>query len=565
MHKLRILLACLAFIAIHSIACAQLKKANWQNQNYYKKYQSALQALQKEDFERSLIISRELLEQAFLSQDDKATGYAYNLIAANFDSLGDSEKALFYYEKALLFALKIQDYNLLKWTYNNIGNNYCFDQKDYNKGIEFYKESLIYSYKTKDTTQLVLTKLNIAWAYFDIKNFQKGKSALNFASRHHSKFGGSNTITTLKLLNGIYAAENNDTLIAKIYFKRAIEEAQKNNEDHNLSIAYQEFSKYLNKNKQYKKAYYFLNKHDSINESISLNSKLNKSKITDINLEIDEYKRELDKLEALYHNKEELLAYEKTRNKRIIGIMISLFVITIILFYFFFQNAKLKQKNKLKDEQRKIQNNLINATIDGQESERIQIAGFLHDNISAMLSSAGLHLKTINTDNTPYAEEIIKTKTILEEAHDRIRDLSHQLLPTLLVRFGLFYAIEDLCEKNSNSSIHFQYSSSINPKTRFNDKFEMRLYFIISELLNNICKHSFASQAQVKLDMEYHELIIEIKDNGKGFDTKKLIIVEGFGINQIRARIKNMNGIFKIISKKNYGTTIKMSVPALYS
>jgi signal transduction histidine kinase len=43
-------------------------------------------------------------------------------------------------------------------------------------------------------------------------------------------------------------------------------------------------------------------------------------------------------------------------------------------------------------------------------------------------------------------------------------DLSHQLLPSLLARFGLFYALQDLCEKNSNANMHFKYSSTYQPK-----------------------------------------------------------------------------------------------------
>ena len=47
------------------------------------------------------------------------------------------------------------------------------------------------------------------------------------------------------------------------------------------------------------------------------------------------------------------------------------------------------------------------------------------------------------------AEEIVKARAIIKDAHDKVRDLSHQLVPTLLAKFGLIYALEDLCEKNS--------------------------------------------------------------------------------------------------------------------
>jgi signal transduction histidine kinase len=76
--------------------------------------------------------------------------------------------------------------------------------------------------------------------------------------------------------------------------------------------------------------------------------------------------------------------------------------------------------------------------------ERKKIAVFLHDNISALLSSAGLHLNVHTMKNKTQSEEITKTIAILGEAHDKVRDLSHELLPSLLVRFGLFYALKDL-------------------------------------------------------------------------------------------------------------------------
>ncbi|WP_264524672.1 hypothetical protein [Flavobacterium sp. N502536] len=66
----------------------------------------------------------------------------------------------------------------------------------------------------------------------------------------------------------------------------------------------------------------------------------------------------------------------------------------------------------------------------------------------------------------------------MQEAHDLLRDASHDLVPTLLVRFGLIYALEDLCERNSNSHIHFEFSSAIPTKKRYTEKFEMKLYLL---------------------------------------------------------------------------------------
>lgn len=262
--------------------------------------------------------------------------------------------------------------------------------------------------------------------------------------------------------------------------------------------------------------------------------------------------------------KEQFLELEKSTNKKIVSLYIVLTIMLMVLFYFVYQNDKLKRKNKQKDIQQKIQLNIINAGIDGQENERKKIASFLHDNINSLLSSVGLHLNTFTVQNAIKSEELLKAKTILEEAHDRLRDMSHELIPTLLVRFGLVYALEDLCEKNSNSGLLFQFTSSVPTTTRYNEKFEIKLYFIVSELFSNIIKHSGAKNAQISLHEKQNRLIIIIHDDGKGFNAEKLN-QEGFGLNRIRARIKKLKGNFTIISRANdnTGTSIKIKVPTL--
>jgi len=253
--------------------------------------------------------------------------------------------------------------------------------------------------------------------------------------------------------------------------------------------------------------------------------------------------------------------FNQLGNKKVISLSVVLAFTLFFLFYLYYQNNKLKQKIKRKDIKQKILLNVINAGIDTQEIEQKKIASFLHDNINSLLSSAGLHLNAFTIQNNLKSEEIQKAKSILGEAHDLLRDMSHELVPTLLLRFGLIYALEDLCERNSNSSINFAYKSTISSQKRYTEKFEMKLYFIATELFNNIIKHSDAKNAEISLSEKHNLFTIIIRDDGKGFKTQKLKEVEGFGLNRIRARIKKYKGTISIISKANEGTAIKIQVP----
>jgi two-component system NarL family sensor kinase len=537
------------------------QKKSFTEKELLKLYKEATTNLHKENYEKSLIQSRQLLNHSLLLQNHDLIGKAYNTIAANFDGISEPDKALFYYQKSLIYAEKSKNLGLQNWLYNNIGNIYCFDKKKYEKGISYYIKSLYYSRTIKDSSQIFLTKLNITWAYFDIGHFSEGYPYLKYINKHKNKYGIETTTAVTDMLNGMYYSYKNDIQRADYSFKNGIKNAIKYDEKSDLSYIYQEYSKFLSKNKNFEAAYNNLYSFQLLNNEINLQDKAKKAKIAGINLEIDEYKREIDKMGIESKRREKLFYSESARKNKMTTIILSLFLISLILFYFFYQNTKLKQKNRIKDIQNKINQNIINASIDGQESERKKVALFLHDTISASLSSAGMHLNVFLSQHDSLPAEITKTKLILDETHDKVRDLSHDLIPTLLARFGLLYALDDLCEKYSNSTLHFEYQNTIPIKKRYTEKFETRLYFIISELLNNIIKHSQASKAEISLVENNNEMIIEITDNGKGFDTNKFNFVEGFGLNQIKARINNLNGQFDVKSKINEGTLIMISVP----
>ena len=125
----------------------------------------------------------------------------------------------------------------------------------------------------------------------------------------------------------------------------------------------------------------------------------------------------------------------------------------------------------------------------------------------------------------------------------------------------MFYALKDICEKNSNANINFEYISDVSTGTRYQEEFEMKMYFMITELLNNIMKHSHGSEAKLTLLEKGKELTVIVADNGRGFDMNDLRTIEGFGLHQIRARINRLNGQLIIKSNQKKGTTITITTP----
>ena len=295
--------------------------------------------------------------------------------------------------------------------------------------------------------------------------------------------------------------------------------------------------------------------------------------------ERDKMLAELEKKYNVKRIEEEAAAKQKEQEKeaeQFKYFSILLFILTLVLiatFFVFYKGSQLKQKNlelqidkeqlvqkaELERVEKLSQTKVLNATIDGRESERKLIAEILHDSVSSLLSSANLHLQASRNVYSKVPEEIDKSQRIIEEASEKIRNLSHELISSVLLKFGLSYSIFDLCEKYSNSQI--EIVSDINHVRRYDQSFEIKMNNIIEELVNNILKHSKASEAIITLEERKDQLFLEITDNGEGFKFDELIKKDGLGLNQIKARVQMMKGSIDIDSIPTQGTTINIIVP----
>ena len=477
-----------------------------------------------------------------------------NEIAKNFELARNKTRAIYYFKKGGDIALSIPNDTIRVFTSQGLFSVYV-QSGDY-KNAKVYMQQIMKTFRKKgNTDQQYRAHSNYSNYYFAIKDYTTGKkhldTALAFAKINNKE----------KFLNVCYSNFGYYYMVVEKDFKKGEQQYLKmlalgskdpysmNNADTylNLSYAYEQMG-------NFKKANECLNKYIEYS-AIVFENRLNAQ------LRDADTKYAIDNVEKEYKQKQIVLEQTQSKNQKIFIVIIALLILIAILFYFFNQNSRLKEKNKFKDIESKIQQKIINASIDGQEIERKKIAGVLHDSISAQLSSAGLHLSAFSATTNSNSEEIAKTRAILKEAHDKVRDLSHELLPTLLAKFGLLYALQDLCEKNSNSLLEFKYESDISIRNRYNEEFEMKVYFIIAELMNNVHKHSKADHAKLILAENGNELHISIKDNGKGFDTAKSQKIEGFGLTQIRARMANMKGKFIVDSKPGHGTIITLNIP----
>ena len=199
--------------------------------------------------------------------------------------------------------------------------------------------------------------------------------------------------------------------------------------------------------------------------------------------------------------------------------------------------------------------------VEGQEDERKRIAEDLHDRVGSILSTVKLYFNSLNTKIDTFQgennQQFEKANTLLDEAVDEIRRISHNLISSILMKFGLGPALKDLCETVEGAQQIKVDLQMHGIDQRLNNQLEISLYRIIQELISNILKHATATEITISITHQNGNLNILVEDNGKGFDTS--VIPNGIGLKNIKSRILKLNGQINIDSVTDRGTIVNLN------
>lgn len=190
--------------------------------------------------------------------------------------------------------------------------------------------------------------------------------------------------------------------------------------------------------------------------------------------------------------------------------------------------------------------------------ERNRLARDLHDTVTQTLYSANLIAEIIPRlwkrnpkDAIKRLEEIRQLNNV---ALTEMRVLVFELRPSSFIEENLGILLKELAKSSSTRS-KIPIKVQLDGKCKFSPKIELGVYRITQEALNNIVKHSFATRANIFLKCHPEKLILQIIDNGNGFDTKK-ISKTNLGLTIIKERAKLIGASIKIDSAPGTGTKI---------
>jgi signal transduction histidine kinase len=204
---------------------------------------------------------------------------------------------------------------------------------------------------------------------------------------------------------------------------------------------------------------------------------------------------------------------------------------------------------------------LLNETL---EKEVKRIAHTVHDDAGQLLVLVHLALVEIAEDLAPAMQAKIKGVTdLLHQVEGHLRELSHELRPTILDDLGLVPAVRFLADRISRrSSLAIQVKAELDG--RLLPGVETALYRIIQEGLNNATRHSQAKNVWIQLDEQAGKTVCSIRDDGIGFRVHARLSEtgkKGLGLIGIRERISAIGGTLQITSEPGRGTKLRIAVP----
>jgi signal transduction histidine kinase len=188
------------------------------------------------------------------------------------------------------------------------------------------------------------------------------------------------------------------------------------------------------------------------------------------------------------------------------------------------------------------------------EGELKRIAHALHDEAGQLLASVHIALAEIASELPPDASmRLEEVKRLLKQIEVELRNVSHDLRPTVLDNLGLVPALEFLADRVAKRTG--------NTSTRLPDAVETALYRIVQEALNNAVKHAHASSIKIDLLHTPSRVACSVCDDGLGFDAHRQQAVPGLGLNGIRDRLNALGGTFLLTTEPLRGTTIQADIP----
>lgn len=496
-------------------------------------------------------------------------GVVYQNLCALYNEIGQPEKAKEHGFKALtIFRTLNSEFNLASLL-NNLAMSYT-SLGQYKEAIELLNEAREIADRTENqyvamTTLFNLIDINLQRGYIDgVK--ADCEEALKLAQKLNDPV--SEAIAHRGL--AMYYLYSSDPENAERSAQQSLRLALANHTIKHAGKVYGVLGSIAIVRNDFKAHRIYSSKSDSI-RNLLLNESIAKN-IQNVEAKYDAEKKErtIKDLQKDAQIKDLSIQRNKLTTIALIGSLIFAGLISILL------NNNFREKKKLLSERNRLQEARIaqlesekqvlagEAVIKGQEEERGRLAKDLHDGLGGMLSGVKFSLANMKSNVVLDADNALvfeRSLDMLDHSISELRRVAHNMMPEVLVRFGLSEALKSYCENVRASEVFKIDYQAVGGAERLPEKTEIFIFRIAQELLNNAVKHAQASHVLVQLARNKDEVSVTVEDNGVGFDQTQSRSTAGAGLTSVRSRVDYLKGKIDIQSVPGEGTSVYVTIP----
>ena len=474
-------------------------------------------------------------------------------IGASYIDLKNYDKALEYNYKSLELAKKSNNSYWLSQSLNNLGSTY-FAIPDYDSARYYFMASMKLFQKENNEFSLIESYVNMGSVYRDLNIYDTALVYFNKALGLSEKLDyPEGLINTHFMIGQLYDSTQHYKKAIK-HYKKSVELAGQTGTSKFIMTGNLALARIYSKLADYKKAFECFKTGAAVHDTIF--NKEHDKRIAELETKFQTREKE-EKIRLL--TKQNALEKARLQNRQILFvsviIILLLLLVAIYLAYNSFKNKQIAERSMLRQ---KADRRVLDAVINTEYNERKRFAGELHDAMGALLSTLKLYINEMGDSAVTETEReklLKQSNTLLDEAIQNARTISHNIMPASIKDNGLEYSIRSFADKiNASGSIRVNLTM-VDLKKHYETIIELSVYRMITEMINNTLKHAGATVIDISLIEKDNTLFIAYNDNGKGFDYEKVINTKnsGLGLQNILNRIEIIGGKHTIKSTKGRG------------
>ena len=197
------------------------------------------------------------------------------------------------------------------------------------------------------------------------------------------------------------------------------------------------------------------------------------------------------------------------------------------------------------------------------EREKSELARKLHDELGGLLTAAKMDLSWLQSrlEGAAIQERLAQLGSVLDEAMDLKRRVVEELRPSLLDHFGLPTALRAYVEATCAKAGLVAEISAAHECEAMSKDTSIALFRVVQEGLSNIIRHARARTVRLELNGDKHNCIVQLTDDGQGFDAASPQFRWSHGLMGMRQRAEALGGRLEIESQPGGGTRLRVAVP----